>query len=188
MARAVGQTRQRMLASAVALLSRTGTAGTTVDAVLADSGAPRGSVYHHFPGGRSEIVLDAVRLAADSIEGLIERAARDGAAPAEVLAAFAALWRRRLLDSDYQAGCPVLALAVAGPAEAEPARDLVAAALTGWQRGFADLLVARDTSPDRARRLAALVVSSVEGAVVLCRAQRSTQPLDDVVTEVSALL
>lgn len=184
----VGGTRQRMLASAVALLSRTGTAGTTVGAVLADSGAPRGSVYHHFPGGRDELVCDAVRMAGDSISGLVARAAREGGSPRDVLEAFAALWRRRLLDSDYAAGCPVLALAVAGSAEHEPARDLVAEVFADWLTSFADLLVDHGVPAGRAGRLATLTVSSVEGAVVLCRAQRSTRPLDDVVGELSALL
>ena len=69
----VGDTRTRIVATAVTLLGRRGTAGTTIEAVLARSGAPRGSVYHHFPGGRDEIVTDAVPFAGEEVAGFIDR-------------------------------------------------------------------------------------------------------------------
>lgn len=188
MARRAGDTRQRMLTSAVTLLSRTGTAGTTVDAVLAHSAAPRGSVYHHFPGGRRELLVDAVRAAGGTISGSIDRAGHDGGQSRDVLDRFAAAWRRRLLDSDYQAGCPVVALAVAGLDEDPAAAAAVAEVFDDWLSRFAGLLVAHGVPAERAGRLSALTVASIEGAVVLCRAQRSTEPLDVVVEELGALL
>lgn len=106
-------TRQRMVDSAVELLATCGTAGTTIDAVLSASGAPRGSVYHHFPGGRDELVHSAVRVAGARMAGFIDRAV-DAGEPEEVLAEFAAFWRRRLGESDFQRGCPIVALTVGG--------------------------------------------------------------------------
>ena len=67
-----------MLDSAVLLLRERGAAGVTVDAVLAHSGAPRGSVYHHFPGGRNEMVLGAVRQAGDYIGAMVNDSAAEG--------------------------------------------------------------------------------------------------------------
>jgi TetR/AcrR family transcriptional repressor of lmrAB and yxaGH operons len=62
MTQPAGRTRDRMLLSAVTLLRERGRNGVTLDAVLAHSGAPRGSIYHHFPGGRDQLVLEAAQL------------------------------------------------------------------------------------------------------------------------------
>ncbi len=179
-------TRQRMLDSAAILLSEQGTAGTTVDAVLAHSGAPRGSVYHHFPGGRDELVLDAVRLTGDRISGFLD-ATLDGP-PGVALTDFAAFWHRLLTRSDYRAGCPVVALAVGGAESTPEAAEVVAEVFAGWQAAFAAMLASRGLPKERARRLANLTMSAIQGAVILCRAEHSTVPLDDVVAELAELL
>ena len=103
-------TRRRMLLSAVDLMRERGAAGVTIDAVLERSGAPRGSVYYHFPGGRAELVADALDLAGASITALIEGASGDGAIQA--LHRFSAFWASVLRDSDFAAGCPVVSVAV----------------------------------------------------------------------------
>lgn len=179
-------TRKRMLDAAADLLSQQGTAGTTVEAVLARSGAPRGSVYHHFPAGRNEIVIDAVAMVGERVGGAIEASA--GREPAEVLGSFVTFWRRQLVRSDYRAGCPVVALAVGGVEHVPGGDELVAGVLEAWRATFVRALTQRGLGPDRARRLANLILSATQGAVVLCRAQRSTEPLDDVVAELTAIL
>jgi AcrR family transcriptional regulator len=63
-----------MILSAAALLREYGASATSIDQVLAHSGAPRGSVYHHFPGGRTQLIDEAVALAGDFIAGLIDAA------------------------------------------------------------------------------------------------------------------
>src|SRR5436309_709279 len=105
------EAKQRMLNSAVVLLRERGAAGVSIDAVLAHSGAPRGSVYHHFPGGRAELIISAARLAGDYISGLLDTAIGSGD-PARTVTKFSELWKRSLHDSDFRAGCPVVALAV----------------------------------------------------------------------------
>ena len=94
-----GATREKMVRTAAVLLRENGVAGTTIDKVLATSGAPRGSVYHHFPGGRAQLLSEAVEFATDSIielagaagEGNERSARRD---PATVRAGRAArVWR-----------------------------------------------------------------------------------------------
>ncbi|WP_439956311.1 TetR/AcrR family transcriptional regulator, partial [Mycobacterium avium] len=70
-----GGTRTKMLASAAEVMRERGAAGVTIDAVLARSGAPRGSVYYHFPDGRNQILAEALRYSGDSITALIDQAA-----------------------------------------------------------------------------------------------------------------
>jgi TetR/AcrR family transcriptional repressor of lmrAB and yxaGH operons len=185
--RAPGSTKQRMLDSAALLLRERGAAGVTVDAVLAHSGAPRGSVYHHFPGGRNEMILGAVRQAGDYITTMVDDAAADGN-PRQTVEQFVQFWKRALTRTDYRAGCPIVALAVDSRENIPDAAELVREVFASWRDSLAELLAANGFAGDKARRLANLVVSSVEGAIILCRAHRDLGPLDDVLVEIAPLL
>ncbi len=176
-----------MIVSAAVMLREKGLTGTSFGDVIEHSGAPRGSIYHHFPGGKSELVEEAVRYAGDYIAGTIDRAARDGD-PVAAVRAFTAAWRTVLEASDYRAGCPVVAVAVEAH---EGDSDLTAAVsdvFAKWQASLARMLRARGVPSARSRRLATTTVAAIEGAVVICRASRDLQPLADVSREVEGML
>ncbi|HKS98228.1 MAG TPA: TetR/AcrR family transcriptional regulator [Rugosimonospora sp.] len=185
--RAPGHTKQLMVDSAVLLLRERGVAGVTVDAVLARSGAPRGSVYHHFPGGRDELILEAVRRAGDYIAAMVDEAAAGGDAR-QALRRFVRFWQRTLADTEYRAGCPVVAVAVDSREGMPQAADVVREVFAQWQAKLADLLVEDGFDSERAGRLATLVIAAIEGAVILCRSRRELGPLDDVLAEMAPLL
>jgi TetR/AcrR family transcriptional regulator, lmrAB and yxaGH operons repressor len=185
--RASGSTKQRMLDSAVLLLRERGAPGVTVDAVLAHSGAPRGSVYHHFPGGRNELILGALRQAGDYIAAIVEESVAAGDIQRTV-GRFVRFWKRALTDTDYRAGCPLVAVAIDSREHIPEAADLVREIFVRWQASLSDLLVANGFPVERAGRLANLIVSSIEGAIILSRAHRDLTPLDDVLTEITPLL
>src|SRR6478672_5009329 len=103
--------RAEMVAGAARLLATKGLDGTSFAEVLAATGAPRGSTYHHFPGGKRELVQDAVELAGERAMAAMEPA-RGEPAPL-VIRRFLALWRQLLRASDFGAGCAVLAVTVA---------------------------------------------------------------------------
>ncbi|MFI9742773.1 TetR/AcrR family transcriptional regulator [Streptomyces sp. NPDC052494] len=179
--------RERMVNSAVKLLATRGAAGITIDGVLADSGAPRGSVYHHFPGGREELITAAARAAGERMSAFLQQ--DDGPVhPKDALAHLAEFWRSLLTASDYGSGCPIVALTVGGGDQVPAAAGIAREVFSGWQKQYRDLLVAHGVPQDRAARLATLTVASIEGAVILARAQRSTAPLDEVIAELTALL
>lgn len=100
-------TRDRMLHGAAALLAEHGVAGATVAAVLARSGTPRGSVSHHFPGGRAEMIKDTVLLVGDRVAGHLRSAVESEEPPERIIDAFCALYRDQLISTDFAAGCPV---------------------------------------------------------------------------------
>ncbi len=178
--------RTRMIASAAALFREQGYSGTGFRDVIEHSGAPRGSIYHHFPGGKAELAESAVRHASDVTAAQIDRAVAAGDA-VQAVQLFVAGWRRRLERSDFRAGCPVVAVAV--EAHDSPALDqAAAAAFDRWEEQLARALRRGGVSRTRAPRLAALIVSAIEGAVVQCRAAHSTQPLDDVARELAAAI
>ena len=185
--RTPGSTKQRMLDSAVLLLRERGAPGVTVDAVLAHSGAPRGSVYHHFPGGRNELILGALRQAGDYIAAIVDESVAAGDVQRTV-GRFVRFWKRALTDTDYRAGCPLVAVAIDSREHIPAAADLVREIFARWQASLSDLLVANGFPVERAGRLANLVVASIEGAIILARAHRDLTPLDDVLTEITPLL
>ena len=182
-----GSTRQHMIESAIVLLRERGAAATTIDAVLAHSGAPRGSVYHHFPGGRRQLLLEALTVAGDVISSLINKATAD-LEPHAALERFAELWRAALVSSDFRAGCPVVALIVdEGPDDPDIAA-LARTILDRWRAGLREGLVAHGIDAERAGRRATLAIAAVEGAIILCRAEGSSEPLDSAVAELVPVL
>ncbi|NGN91840.1 TetR/AcrR family transcriptional regulator [Nocardioides sp. KC13] len=162
-----------MLASAVTLLRERGSRGVTVDAVLADSGAPRGSVYHHFPGGRDQLVREAAQFATDFITTRIANMATE---PDTALDRFIDMWSQMLLDTDYRAGCPIVGVTVAAEADSDLANDT----FRTWARQLTEFYRADGLTEDAATTLATSTIAAVEGAIILSRAERSTRPMDDV--------
>jgi AcrR family transcriptional regulator len=178
--------RERMIQSAALLFRSRGIEGTSFSDVLAHSRAPRGSIYHHFPGGKAELAEEATRYAGDFIAaGLIAALADDD--PVSAIRAFTASWLDVLRRADFTAGCPVVAAALEG--EATPgARDAAGAAFARWEELLAGAVERRGLTPDRARSVAMLVIAATEGAIVVARAQRATEPLERVAAEVEQLV
>lgn len=182
-----GGTRERMIDGAIDLLRRQGVAATTVDRVLAHTGAPRGSMYYHFPDGREQLIDEAVERAGVLMSGIID-AATQHENPLTGIDEFFELWKNRVRDSDYASGCPIVAVTV----DAEPGSEHRVAhageVFKGWQAAFAEMLTNSGIEPARSRRLASLIVAAEEGAVLLARAQRDVRPIDDVAEEIHELL
>ncbi|WP_420094799.1 TetR/AcrR family transcriptional regulator [Nocardia asteroides] len=175
-----------MLDSASTLIREHGAAATSIDDVLRHSRAPRGSVYHHFPGGRAQLIEEVVERAGNALAEILHDAGE--ATPLATFDAFISLWKTDLQASDFRAGCPVLAVAVETNDDAPQLTHAAARAFGSWRDALHTLLRAHGVPPARARRLATLIVAAVEGAVALSRVEHDTQPIDDVARELRALL
>lgn len=180
-----GSTREKMVRTAAVLLREHGVAGTTIDRVLAVSGAPRGSVYHHFPGGRAQLLSEAVEFATDSIIRLAGAAGEGD--PAVALDAFVALWREQLVASDYRAGCPVLAVVVDSDPALPELTEQAGEAFGRWQSVLARMLGERGMTATSADRLALQSLCILEGAVAVSRARRGISPLDEAAQAIRTL-
>src|SRR3954447_21345876 len=102
--------RERMIQSALILMGEHGGEGTSFSQVIEHSGAPRGSIYHHFPGGKAQLVEEATRHAGDMVVKLLEAAVADSeGGPRAALDAVSGFWKALLWNSDFAAGCPVVA-------------------------------------------------------------------------------
>ena len=171
-----------MVAGAAELMGARGVGATSVRELAKFTGAPLGSTYHYFPDGKDQLVEEAVGWVSGRVEKLISRAGDEGALSA--LDAFIANWRDFLVASDYQASCPVLAVATEDSVTAGPA----SAAFTRWHGLLVEVLRRDGVAPKRAERLAWLIVSSIEGAVVMARSQRSPEPMEAVAAELRGVI
>ncbi|BBX89863.1 TetR/AcrR family transcriptional regulator [Mycolicibacterium boenickei] len=181
-----GSTRARMLGSAVEVLRERGAAGVTIDEVLTRSGAPRGSVYHHFPGGRRQILTEALQFAANTIGGIIGAESSDSAW--DLVHRFIEFWERVLTGSDFTAGCPVVAVAIAAPDEEPELAAAAAAIFDRWRAALTAAFSADGFDESDASSLAVMCIATLEGAVVLCRSSRSVDPLHDVARQLEFLI
>jgi AcrR family transcriptional regulator len=173
-----GGTREKMLVSAAQAMRECGAAGVTIDSVLARSGAPRGSVYHHFPDGRNQILTEALRYAGDSITHVIDEAADRGARV--LLREFVNHWENLLTEGGFTAGCPVAAAAL-GSADDELGLTVEAGnILDRWCTAMTRAFVVEGFDEQSAASLAVTSVAALEGAIMLCRSTRSTVPLREV--------
>lgn len=170
--------RDALIVSITGLVRRRGVAGTGLNALLADSGVARRTVYLNFPGGKAELVNEATRLAGQALSAVI-RSADDGGDPIQAVQTFIDQWKVQLQASEMEAGCPIVA-AILGRSEAPAAGQAAAEAVDDWRSVLADRLVGSGADPDTARSLATLVIAAIEGAVILALASGSTDALDDV--------
>ena len=168
--------RQRMVDTAAVLLARHGLQATSFTEVLKASGAPRGSLYHHFPGGKDDLVLAALDAAGSRAGTVLDGIAGQ---PADVVAErFIGLWRAVLTRSDFTAGCSLLAVTVA--ADSEPLLDKAGTIFAAWTVRIAGLLAEGGVPAEQSTALATSLIAACEGGVVLARAARSLAPYDAV--------
>ncbi|WP_327006088.1 TetR/AcrR family transcriptional regulator [Dactylosporangium sp. NBC_01737] len=174
-----GDVRGRMVEGAALLLAKQGLQATSFSEVLKATGAPRGSIYHHFPEGKDQLVGSALELVAGRmLDGFAQL---EGRGVVGVTEHVLHLWRTVLERSQFSAGCAVLAVTVA----AEPGELLAHAAeiFRAWRSRLARLFTAGGLGADAAARFAATLIASTEGAVVMSRAEQSMEPFDLVAAD-----
>jgi TetR/AcrR family transcriptional regulator, lmrAB and yxaGH operons repressor len=181
-----GDTRTKMLISAAEVMRERGAAGVTIDEVLTRSGAPRGSVYYHFPDGRNQILTEALQYAGDAITADIDDAAGRGAKV--LLRQFVEFWEGVLAESDFNAGCPVVAAATGWAEDDVPLAAEAGRIFAHWRTALTSAFVADGFPESDADSLAVMSIATLEGAVVLCRSLRSSDPLRKVYEQLEFLV
>ncbi|SPE99787.1 TetR/AcrR family transcriptional regulator [Streptomyces sp. MA5143a] len=188
MTRSGKPSRERIVAGAADMISRRGLSATSIREMAKHAEAPLGSTYHYFPEGKQQLATEAVRFTGEWVARSLRKELEAG--PAAGLSAFLDLWRGIVVGSDFHAGCPVLAVAIEEPPADGVPPALVAAAevFEQWQALLAASLREHGAESEQAAQLATLVVAAVEGTVAMCRAKRSTQPLDHTAAQLQALI
>jgi TetR/AcrR family transcriptional regulator, lmrAB and yxaGH operons repressor len=179
-------TRRKMLVSAAEVMRERGAAGVTIDAVLARSGCPRGSVYYHFPAGRNQMLTEALQYAGDSITATIDNAAGRGARA--LLRDFCEFWKGVLIDGDFKGGCAVAAAAISADEDDLGLTSAAGVILGRWCNALTSAFTHDGFGDDDAASLAVMSIAALEGAIVLSRSTRSIRPLDQVGEQLEFLL
>jgi AcrR family transcriptional regulator len=171
--------RDRLLNGARRLLAEKGYAGMELRDVAERGKAPRGSIYHHFPGGKSQLAVEAAELEGTEIRAALESSLAE-LGVAETLSTFGEMFRRRVKDHPERLGCPVAAAALARPED--PALAAAAtAAFQSWEAPIAAALREEGIGATDAENFAGLVVSTIEGALIRARAAGDQEPLKSAV-------
>lgn len=182
------QTKARLAESMLELIQANGYSGTGLNAVIDHASAPKGSVYFHFPDGKEGLGVAAVELAAKQFGDLIAEASNSAGSPADAaryaIEALADIVGR----SNFRLGCPVSVVTLEMGAESERLRQACAQAFESWIAPTTALLEASGLHSAEARDLATVIVSTIEGAVIVSRAMQSTQPLKSAADVVAALI
>jgi AcrR family transcriptional regulator len=170
-------TRERILDAGAELFRRQGYEGTSLKEIVGEGGAPWGSLYHFFPGGKEEVGVLALRRSGERYRRLIELVFERAADPAQALRQFFGLSAQALEASDYADGCPIAAVALESANTTEALREVCAEAFSSWLSTLAHALGRAGIEPVAADTLALFGLSTFEGAIALSRTLRNVGPL-----------
>lgn len=182
------QTRARLIDAARSLVEARGYFGAGLNEVIEAGKAPRGSLYHHFPGGKDQLIAEAIAASGQEIDTLLRALADDAPSAKTLVESVLNALADRMEEAAYAKGCPIATVALEVAATNDALQKVCAEAYDGWQRALADRLVADGHTPDHAEDLACSVLALIEGALVLARAQRSRVPIERAQRSIGALL
>jgi AcrR family transcriptional regulator len=170
-------TRERIMESSAELFRRQGYNGTGVKQIVAAAGAPFGSLYHFFPGGKEQLGAEVIRTSGAMYLSLLAEVAGPAPDVATGIEWFFAGAAETLVETGYADACPIATVALEVASTSEPLREATADVFDSWIGAAAAYLADAGIGTERARELALTVLCLLEGAFVFCRAQRSTEPL-----------
>lgn len=184
---AAGQHRDALLAASVRLFRQKGYAETGLAEILAESGAPKGSLYHYFPGGKTEIGAAAVQRAGETVARTLAQLSAETDGPGDLLARYLDMMAGWMAQSDYRDGSPITTTLLETAQEHEAIRMAGAAAFAHWAAILEASAVQAGVPADRAAALARFAVAALEGAVIQCRVSRDDAALKLAAAELRAL-
>jgi len=171
--------RARMVRSAATLIRERGIHGTGLREVVAHSGGPRGSLGRFFPGGKTQLVTEAIDVALSEIFGDFERTLSEAETFPEAIRVIVTPWRRLLVDHDFALGCP-LAATICDAADNDSLRTHVSESFAWWRMQVADAYARFGAPQADAEAHATVLMAALEGALIVARAERNIEPLDTV--------
>lgn len=185
---AAPSTRDRLIAAMTQALRRKGLHGIGLTELLAEAQAPKGVLYHHFPGGKTELAVAAIDAVVERMGKSLQRLLAEGTDPTEGLRRWSAAAGARLQDSGFQAGCPLATVALESTTQDTELRQALSRAFTALRGHIAQALVASGESPPRAEALAALAIAAYEGGLLQARVAQDPQPLAQAVDALLMLM
>lgn len=180
-------TRDRLVSAMTDALQRRGLHGVGLTELLQAARAPKGVLYHHFPGGKSELAVAAIRGAVAWLCGGLDHLLEQRADPVSALRQWLADAQKQLERSGFERGCPLAAVALESTPADAPLRAALAAGFAALRSRLAALLVQAGVAEPRAAGLATLTLAAYEGALIQARVAGHAQPMRDTADTLLAL-
>lgn len=184
----MASTRDHIIETTCELLELQGYHATGLNQIIQESGTPKGSLYYHFPGGKEELAIEAVNRVGEIVLARIRANLALIEDPAESVRSFILNIALNVERSGFRAGGPITTIALETASSNDHLREVCHRIYQEWHAAFADKLIAGGFAEERAQRIAALIISAIEGGVILCRTSRSRIPLENVAYEVGTLI
>lgn len=172
-------TRQRLIGATLDLLQRVGLHGFGLSDVLAAAQAPKGVLYHHFPGGKVELAIAAIQTATSQIAAGLEQLRATAPDPVQALRLWLGQAQKRLEKSGFERGCPLAAVALESTAADTALREALDEAFAALRLQIAHLLIDAGIDEKQAARLATLAISAYEGALIQSRISGDAAPMNE---------
>jgi TetR/AcrR family transcriptional repressor of lmrAB and yxaGH operons len=170
------------------LLRRQGYDGTGLNEIVAASSAPKGSLYFHFPGGKEELALAAMRREGEGLREAIASVMGSGGDLAAALGRLVDALAHGLERSGFQDGCPIATVTLEAANRSQAVRTAAATVFESWLQALQESFMAGGLEATAARRRALLALAAIEGALILARARRDLEPLAAVREELVELM
>jgi len=169
--------RERVVQAASRLLRTRGYTGTSLRDIVKAAGAPWGSLQHYFPGGKDQIVVEAMTAGTSQVDRMIDEAFRRGRGAEAAVRWFFVHSAEEMEKRDFEAGCPVALVALDRAGGEDEIARLSRTSLNGWIERFATYLREDGIESRAARRLGAAIINQYEGALLLSRIGHDVGPL-----------
>ncbi|AYV55679.1 TetR/AcrR family transcriptional regulator [Leptospira kmetyi] len=180
--------RERLIQTTGRLLQEKGYHGTGLKDILKLSETPSGSLYHHFPDGKEELTAAAIQNAGERLEKQIQAAVENHPHLYGALQEFTNHLAQELIASGFQKGCPIATVVLEVAADNDRIQKVCSVTYLKWQNLLSTLLQKSGMEESRVEPVSILLLAAVEGALVLCRAHRSVEPLEAVRTQLEGIL
>lgn len=170
-------TRDRLISAMRESLQRRGLHGVGLADILARADAPKGVLYHHFPGGKTELAIAAIQATAAELGSALDQLMQREPDPAQAMQAWIQGALKRLEASRFERGCPLATVALESTADDPALRTALAEAFATMRGHIATALLRAGHDADGAASLAALIVAAYEGGLLQARVAQSLEPL-----------
>lgn len=179
-------TRDQIIETTCNLLELQGYHATGLNQIIKESSSPKGSLYYHFPGGKEQLAVEAVRRVGAIVLQRIQQNLALIEEPAESIRSFIMNIALNVERSGFRAGGPITTIALETASTSDALREECQQIYASWQMAFAEKLHVGSIDHERAHSMSIMIIASIEGGVILCRSSRSRDPLERVAREIGA--
>lgn len=180
--------REQIIKTTCELIEEQGYHATGLNQIVKESGSPKGSLYHYFPGGKDELVMESLQKVGQAVQNRIETVLAKKTDPAEAISDFIREVAAGVAHFDFKTGGPITTVALETANTNERLSNECGKIYQAWHNAFAEKLTTSGLSGDKAHRLANVIIATLEGGIILSRTYKDNKPLKDIAEEIYKLI